>query len=705
MITDSPQIMNSRWNQAAPLPVAPAIADRFRRTAQVLALLGIALGLVVLAGWVFSVPALKSVGPRWVTMKSNTALGFLLTGVALLCIARPGAGPATARAWRQRVSFGCAAPVALLGMLTLAEEFFQWNAGLDQWLFRDREGALGTVAPGRMSPVTALCFLLVAGALLSAQAAARTLRRAGRILAGSVGILGMLSLAGYLYGADKLHSLPGFSSMAVHTALGFLLLSAGVIIAFPERGFMTTAASATLGGLLARRLLPVAVLVPVVLGALQLAGQRAGFFTAEMGLALHAVTTALVLGGLVAYSALRLGRLDALRISLIDALRVSERRHREFMAGLPVAAYTVDAEGHLELFNDAAVALWGRRPEPGEKWCGSHKMLTSDGLPLAHDECPMAMALQERRTLSGVEAAVQRADGSRCQILAYATPFHHETGRLEGAMNAVVDITERKRAEEELRQLNEELERRVAGRTAELVEANKELDAFAHSVSHDLRAPLRAISGFGQFLSEECASALDGRGRDYLRRMLDSAERMSTLIDDLMQFAHASRAELRRQPVDLSALAEEVARDLQLAGPKRVVKFVCAPGLHATGDSRLLRVVLVNLLGNAWKYTGKVAEPQVEFGCTGANGEGAFFIRDNGAGFDMRYVERLFGAFQRLHSMAEFEGTGVGLATVQRIIHRHGGRIWAEAGVNEGATFHFTLPEVEASQAHGDKSP
>ena len=375
------------------------------------------------------------------------------------------------------------------------------------------------------------------------------------------------------------------------------------------------------------------------------------------------------------------------------------------MAGLPVAAYTVDAEGRIVLFNNAAVTLWGRRPEPGEKWCGSYKMLTSDGSPLAHDSCPVAAAIQERQTQSGVEAAVQRADGSRCQILAYATPFHHESGRLEGAMSAVVDITERKRAEEKLRQLNEELERRVAGRTAELVEANKELDSFAHSVSHDLRAPLRAISGFGQFLSEECAGALDERGRGYLQRMMDSAARMGTLIDDLMQFAHASRAELSRLPVDLSALAQEVARDLQLADPKRAVKFICQPGLHAPGDLRLLRVVLVNLLGNAWKYTGKVLEPQVEFGRTSAGGESAFYIRDNGTGFDMRYADRLFGAFQRLHPMAEFDGTGVGLATVQRIVHRHSGRIWAEARVNEGATFQFTLPEVESSLASGDKSP
>ena len=168
---------------------------------------------------------------------------------------------------------------------------------------------------------------------------------------------------------------------------------------------------------------------------------------------------------------------------------------------------------------------------------------------------------------------------------------------------------------------------------------------------------------------------------------------MHALIDDLLQFA---RAELRRQPVDLSTLAQEVAHELQQAEPLRQVNFTCTAGLPASGDVRLLRVALVNLLGNAWKYTGKVVEPQVELGRTGTNGESSFFVRDNGAGFDMQYAGRLFGAFQRLHSSLEFEGTGVGLATVQRIIHRHGGEIWADAKVNQGATFYFTLPERSA---------
>ena len=252
--------------------------------------------------------------------------------------------------------------------------------------------------------------------------------------------------------------------------------------------------------------------------------------------------------------------------------------------------------------------------------------------------------------------------------------------------------TAHEQAGEKSRRLIESLEARLAGRTEELRRAERELDAFAHSVSHDLRAPLRAISCFGHFLTEEYASNFDDRGRGYLVRMMDAAAQMNGLIDDLLQFARASRLELQRRPVDLGAVALEVVSELQPAGVLRRVDFTCAPGLHAQGDPRLIRVVLMNLLDNAWKYTGKTAEPRVELGFTGDKKDTSFFIRDNGAGFDPRYADRLFGAFQRLHPVAEFEGTGVGLATAQRIIHRHGGKMWAESRLNEGATFHFTLP-------------
>jgi signal transduction histidine kinase len=239
----------------------------------------------------------------------------------------------------------------------------------------------------------------------------------------------------------------------------------------------------------------------------------------------------------------------------------------------------------------------------------------------------------------------------------------------------------------ELQERNEALRRNAA----ELLAANQELDAFAYSVSHDLRAPLRSIDGFSQVLLEDYAEQLDEAGRDSLRRVRAASQRMGTLIDDLLKLARVTRVEMRTELVDLSGMARDIAADLQRTDAARQVEFVIAPGLKARADPPLLRVALENLLRNSWKYTAKQPQPRVEFGSIEANGGQAFMVRDNGAGFDMKYMDKLFGVFQRLHSAAEFEGTGVGLATVRRIITRHGGRIWAEGAVDQGATFYFTL--------------
>lgn len=299
-----------------------------------------------------------------------------------------------------------------------------------------------------------------------------------------------------------------------------------------------------------------------------------------------------------------------------------------------------------------------------------------------------------------VEEYAPNDDGPRWYITV-KFPLLDTTGKAYAVAGISTDITARKQAEEQVRKLNAELEQRVRERTAELETTARELDAFAYSVSHDLRAPLRSIHGFSRFLEEDYSDRLDDAGREYVARIKSSVAKMGQLIDDLLRLSRATRTELNREPVDISALATEIIEEIRGAEPDRQVEVDIASGLVTTGDSHLLRLALDNLLSNAWKFTGKCENAAISVGSERQAGEQVFFVRDNGAGFNKHYEHKLFDPLQRLHTADEFEGNGIGLAIVHRILSRHGGRIWAESELGKGATFSFTVtsssPDAEPS--------
>jgi PAS domain S-box-containing protein len=377
------------------------------------------------------------------------------------------------------------------------------------------------------------------------------------------------------------------------------------------------------------------------------------------------------------------------------ALRESEERTRLIVENALDAVITIDADGHVTGWNSQAERTFGWTP--GE---AVRRRLSDTIIPPRYWEAHEKGLKRYLETGEGpvlnrrIEITARRRDGTEFPVELAISPLLLDGKRHFSAF--VRDITERRRAEEAIRKLNDELEQRVQERTAELQAVNQELEAFSYSVSHDLRGPLRGIDGFSRTLLEDHADALDDRGRDYLQRVRAASQRMARLIDGLLELSRLSRTELRRGTVDLSALVQSIAAELQNAHPERKVEFVIVKGVVVQADETLIRVVLTNLLGNAWKFTSKQPESRIEFGAREEKGAPTFFVRDNGAGFDMAYAGKLFGAFQRLHGQHEFEGTGIGLATVQRVIHRHGGTIWAEGAVDRGATFCFTIPDRRA---------
>jgi PAS domain S-box-containing protein len=386
-----------------------------------------------------------------------------------------------------------------------------------------------------------------------------------------------------------------------------------------------------------------------------------------------------------------------------EALLKAGALQRAIFNSADFSSIATDAKGVIQIFNVGAERMLGYTAaevmnkitpadisDPQEVIARAHALSLELATPISPGF--EALVFKASRGIEDIyELTYIRKDGTRFPAVVSVTALRDEQNAIIGYLLIGTDNAGRKRAADVIRQLNTDLEQRVVERTAQLQTANKELEAFCYSVSHDLRTPLRSLDGFSQALLEDYADKLDAQGQDYLRRVRASSQRMAQLIDDLLNLSRVSRGEMTRELVDLSKMAHEVTEELRAAAPERDAQFVVAENLTAKTDPRLLRIVLTNLFGNAWKFTARQPHARIEFGSSGTNGGTEYFLRDNGAGFDQAYAGKLFGAFQRLHAANDFPGTGIGLATIQRIIQRQGGRVWAEGKVDQGATFHFTL--------------
>jgi PAS domain S-box-containing protein len=354
----------------------------------------------------------------------------------------------------------------------------------------------------------------------------------------------------------------------------------------------------------------------------------------------------------------------------------------------PVGMFISDVNGRCSYVNDRWCRIWG--VERAEAAAGGwiEAVHPDDRSGVIED---IARSIAGKRPFTG-EFRVRRPDGSHRWVLSRAVPHLDEAGAVLALVGTTTDITSRKRTEEEVARLNRELEARVVERTAELQSAIHELESFCYAVSHDLRGPLRSLDGFSHALLEEYGDKLDATGEDWLKRLRAGSQRMGHLIDDLLTLSRLGRSQMRSETVDLSAIAADVLEELRCNDRGRRVAVEVEPGCTCTGDPSLLRVVMENLLDNAWKFTSRRYDARIRFASAPEeDGRRVFSVSDNGIGFDNEFGEKLFGMFQRLHPPSEFEGTGIGLANVRRIVERHGGRVWADGRPDAGATFFFTL--------------
>ena len=515
----------------------------FNRISIVAGALVIIIGLLVLTGWMFNITVLKSILPGLIEMNPATAISFILSAVSLLLLYSEQIDKR-----RRLIGQFFAFAVILIALIRLYGYIFGAEIGIDQILFWEHLG------DNRMAPNTAFNFCLIGLSLLLLDVESKHGYRPAQFLVIIAFLISILALLGYVYGVKQFIGIARYIGMALPTASAFIIICLGILSIRPRQGIMTLVTSDNMGGILIRRLLPVAILAPFILGWIRLLGEQADIFSSlELGVA------SLVLAITIVFTVL-----------LWRSARL---------------VYRIDAERNL--------------------------------------------------------------------------------------------------AEEQLRE-----------RTAQLETANKELEAFSYSVSHDLRAPLRAIDGFSRMIIEDYANRLDDEGKRLLNVIRKNTQNMGQLIDDLLAFSRIGRKEIVRDEINMAELAKTVFDELKpQAKQDTTLKLDGLPSAY--GDRALMRQVFVNLLSNSLKFTRSRNEATIEIGCKKEGDKNVYFVRDNGVGFDMMYINKLFGVFQRLHSVDEFEGTGVGLAIVHRIIHRHNGEVRAEGKVGEGAVFYFSIPLKE----------
>jgi len=637
---------------------------------------------LVLIGWAFDITVFKSLLPSLASMKPNTAVLFVAVGTSLYL------------QHKNPIRFHflirlLAVFIVLTATFTSFEYLFDWNFGIDELLFRETAAHINQ-PPGRMSPITAVNFILLGLSILLFDVRVGLSKQVPTEWLALLGVaISFLSLVGYGYGVESLYKIAPFASVALHTATLFMICNLGILFAQPEAGIMSYISSDSAAGITARRLLPAAIFLPATIGWLRLQGELNGLYDLRFGLTLFATANITCFVFLVVWNTVIIMRSDWARRKAELESQDNEENLRITLNSIGDAVIATDINGRIKRMNPVAEYLTGYTLPQS---LGHHldDIFHVVAEPTLHAiESPIGKVLREGALNISHQNHAQliSKDGARRSIVSSTAPILDTEDQLRGAVVVFRDQTEERKAEQ-LRRESELLRRE----NEVTIAANNELEAFCYTVSHDLRAPLRAIDGFSKILQEEAAN-LPAETKGYLTRVSENSQKMGQLIDDLLAFSRLSRHAMNMQKVDISVLTKQTIDEFRNEIEERHVKVELRQLPECKGDPALLKQVLINLLSNAFKYSRSKTDPAIEIGSTTSNNgeENVYFIKDNGVGFDMKYSDKLFGVFQRLHKAEEFEGTGVGLAIAKRVIDRHGGKIWAEAETNRGATFYFTL--------------
>lgn len=639
----------------------------FQVFARATAAFSIVVGGAVFAGWAFGIETLKVILPGQVAMKANASVAFVACGVSLWCLAAESAS-----GLRRKAGRGFALLAGLIGLLTLSEYIFGCNLGIDLLLFPEKAGAIGTFSPGRMAPLAAMNFVLLSLALLLLNFETRRGLRPAQILVLPAAAAAILTCREYLFGLQTFSGIASVTRAAVHGAVAFIALCAGILCVRPDRGVMKIAVSDTQGGSMWRRLFPMAIVVPALLGWLRLEAQEAGYFETEIWVALFATATAAVVAGVIWWYAESLDTTDRKRRTAEEQVQRASLYARSLFDASLDPLVTISRKGKITDVNTATEQFTSMCRE---QLIGSDFSEHFTEPEKARQGCQQAF---EQGAVRDYPLAIRDKAGRTTDVLYNATVYKNPAGEIEGIFAAAREISERKRFEEELKR------------------SNAELQQFAYVASHDLQEPLRMVASYTQLLAQRYLGKLDSDADEFIGFAVDGAKRMQNLIEDLLAYSRVGTREKGPRLCESEQIARSALKNLSVAVEESGASIEIADLPEIKCDARQLETVLQNLIANAIKFRNKGKPCVIQISARQEGQNWIFWVKDNGVGIEPRHFERIFQVFQRLCTREEYPGNGIGLAICKKIVERHHGRIWLESQAGAGTTFYFTIPVTAA---------